>query len=148
MLKKYQMGFDPRGLFLFLIIMIPNFIWFLRPAPDDILRAESVTPALDTVSSVCQVLMIGALCAVRSRRRCKCAVMLFSACAVCCLFYFAGWGLYYAGIADAAVVLALTLFGGLPFILFAAGAGNLIALVLAVLFTACHVMHAAVNFII
>ena len=44
MLKKYKLG---------LIIMIPNFIWFAVPAPNDILRADSVTGAFDTLASVC-----------------------------------------------------------------------------------------------
>ena len=43
MLKKYKMGFDIWGLLLFIIIMIPNFIWFAVPAPNDILRADSIT---------------------------------------------------------------------------------------------------------
>lgn len=39
-LKKYTLGFDIWGLIIFLIIMIPNFIWFAVPAPNDILRAD------------------------------------------------------------------------------------------------------------
>ncbi len=34
MLKKYKIGFDIWGALLFLIIMIPNFIWFVIPAPN------------------------------------------------------------------------------------------------------------------
>lgn len=40
MLKKYEFGFDVGCLLLFLIIMIPNFIWFAAPAPNDVLRME------------------------------------------------------------------------------------------------------------
>ena len=47
MLKKYKLSFDIWGLLLFLIIMIPNFIWFLYPAPNDVLRADSVTGGID-----------------------------------------------------------------------------------------------------
>ena len=60
MIKKYKIGFEFWGVLLFLIIMIPNFIWFAVPAPNDILRADSITKAVDTVGSVCQVLMITA----------------------------------------------------------------------------------------
>ena len=42
---------------MFIIIMIPNFIWFAVPAPNDILRADSITKAVDTAGSACQVLM-------------------------------------------------------------------------------------------
>lgn len=43
MIKKYKIGFDIWGLIIFIIIMIPNFIWFAVPAPNDILRGESIT---------------------------------------------------------------------------------------------------------
>lgn len=57
MFKKYKIGFDIWGLLLFLIIMIPTFIWFAVPAPNDILRVDSITKAVDTSGSICQVLM-------------------------------------------------------------------------------------------
>lgn len=50
--RKYRVGFDFRGLILFLIIMIPNFIWFIVPAPNDILRNDSLTPHIDMIASV------------------------------------------------------------------------------------------------
>ena len=53
--ENYKFGFDSWGLILFLVIMIPNFIWFAVPAPNDILRAESVTKVVDANGSVCQV---------------------------------------------------------------------------------------------
>lgn len=36
-LKKYKLSFDIWGLLLFLIIMIPDFVWFSVPAPNDVL---------------------------------------------------------------------------------------------------------------
>lgn len=58
MLKRYKLSFEICGLLLFLIVMIPNFIWFAIPAPNDILRTKSITETVDTVASVCQILMI------------------------------------------------------------------------------------------
>ena len=69
MLKKYKIGFDIWGLILFLVIMIPNFIWFAVPAPNDILRVESVTKVADAIGSVSQVLMVFALCVFIHRDR-------------------------------------------------------------------------------
>lgn len=43
MIKKYRIGFDIWGLIIFIIIMVPNFIWFVVPAPNDIFRGESIT---------------------------------------------------------------------------------------------------------
>ena len=45
--EKYRFGFEFWGLLLFLIIMIPNFIWFAVPVVNDVLRVESVTPVAD-----------------------------------------------------------------------------------------------------
>ncbi len=56
MLKKYRLGFDGWGLLLFLVIMSPNFVWFAVPAPKDVLRAASVTAALDAFASVYHLL--------------------------------------------------------------------------------------------
>ncbi|MDY6327685.1 MAG: hypothetical protein SPL47_10310 [Bacteroidales bacterium] len=32
-LQNYRFGFDPWGLILFLLVMLPNFIWLLRFLP-------------------------------------------------------------------------------------------------------------------
>lgn len=63
-LKQYRFGFDPWGLLLFLLVMLPNFIWFAVPASNDILRADSVTPVVDVIGSVFQVLTVACLCFV------------------------------------------------------------------------------------
>lgn len=55
-INKYKIGFDIFGLILFLLIMIPNIIWFSIPAPNDILRNESITPVIDTVNCSMHVL--------------------------------------------------------------------------------------------
>ena len=62
LLKKYRFGFDVWALVLFFIIMMPNFIWFAVPAPNDILRGESITKTVDEIASICQVLMVMSLC--------------------------------------------------------------------------------------
>ncbi len=71
LLKPYRFGFDIWGLFLFLLVMLPNFIWFGIPVPNDVLRTESMTPITDTIASVCQVLMLACLCFVINERRGK-----------------------------------------------------------------------------
>ncbi len=78
MLKKYKLSFDIWGLLLFLIVMIPNFIWFAVPAPNDILRADSITGTIDTAASVCQVLMVAALCVFRNVESKRLAFLFFA----------------------------------------------------------------------
>ena len=67
MLKKYRIGFDIFGLLLFLLIIIPNFIWFAVPAPNDVLRVESITPIIDGIGSVSQVVFIATLCILKRK---------------------------------------------------------------------------------
>ncbi|MDR0861421.1 MAG: hypothetical protein LBN30_01380 [Oscillospiraceae bacterium] len=149
MLKKYKIGFDIWGLVLFLIIMIPNFIWFTVPAPKDILRAESVTMALDTIASICQVLMIIALCFFLNRKRKRLAFTPpVIAMIICCLLYFMSWGFYYIGITNALVVLGLTVPPCLAFLSFAIDRKNMIAAVPIIIFTVCHLIYGIVNYIV
>ena len=147
--KNYKLGFDPWGLALFLAIMLPNFLWFAFPAPNDVLRSESVTPLVDTIAQVFQVIMAAALCAVRNiawdkpmKRR------YWAGTAACLLLYFAGWAVYYAGIASAAVILDLCLAPCGTFLFFALARKNGAALASAGGFTVCHLVFAIVNFLI
>lgn len=136
MLKRYKLGFEVYGLLLFLIVMIPNFIWFAIPAPNDILRAESITETVDTAASVCQILMIAALCIFRNRESKKlCITPLIIMEAVCYILYVASWIAYYNGITNAIVILGLTIPPCLTFLLFAIDRKNGIALIPILIFT-------------
>lgn len=147
--KKYRFGFDISGLLIFLTVMLPNFIWLAVPAPNDILRSESITSVVDTIGSVCQVLLVGALCFVINKDRSKLrlsALIIFSL--ICIAIYFVGWIVYYNGIVSALVILSLMLPPCLAFIFFALDRKNLIAVVSAVCFTVCHLIYGTVNFIL
>ncbi len=145
---KYKFGFDVSGLILFLLVMLPNFIWFAVPAPYDVLRAESVTPVVDIVASVCQVLTVVCLCFVIHKERGKLRFSpLVIATMVCVIVYYIGWLLYYTGIVNVWVILLLTILPCLAFILFAADRKNLPAVVFATAFAVCHLIFAVVNYI-
>lgn len=149
MLKKYKLSFEVWGLLLFLIIMIPNFIWFAIPTPNDILRANSITETIDTVASVCQVLMIAALCIVRNQESKKLCVTPFIIVVIgCCLLYFTNWIIYYAGIVNVIVILGLTILPCLVFLFFAIDRKNGVAIIPISIFTICHLIYGVVNFII
>jgi hypothetical protein len=110
MAKKYKLGFDIGALLLFVAVMIPNFIWSALPAPNDILRAESVTKTIDAIASVCQALMLAALCFIQDRERKKLSVSpLLIATGLCCLLYYISWLAYYRGLAGAIVILGVHL---------------------------------------
>ena len=145
--SRYRFGFDIWGLLLFLLVMAPNFIWFAFPAPDDILRTESVTPVVDILGSVFQVLTVACLCFVIHKERSKFRFSPLVVATIACLAtYYIGWLLYYAGITAPWVILLLTLPPCLAFILFAIGRKNLPAVVSVVGFTVCHCIFGVVNF--
>ena len=147
-LKNYRPGFDPWGLGLFLLIMLPNFVWFTFPALNDILRAESVTPLIDAIAQVFQIIMTAALCAVINVTLDKPMKRGHRAgTAVCVALYFAGWAAYYAGITNPAVILDLCLAPCGAFLLWALARRNAPALISGAAFTVCHLVSTAINFI-
>ena len=149
MLKKYRLGFDISGLVIFLIIMLPNFIWFTVPAPNDILRQESMTPIVDIIGSVCQILFVASLCIVinKERNSIRVSPLLISS-AFCIGLYFLGWVLYYNGIVNPMVMICLTLPPCIAFIFFALDRKNIIAFIPTACFTICHLIYGTVNFIL
>lgn len=138
---KYRFGFDILGLLLFLVIMIPNFIWFAVPAPNDILRELSDT-WIDAVSSVFQVLMVAALCIVKNK---ECEKIRFTswiaAMLICCILYFVCWIFYYMGTVNDHVVLGMTLPPCLAFLSYEIDRKNVIAVVPTCFFTVCHLLR-------
>ncbi|MBP5556488.1 MAG: hypothetical protein J6X65_02105 [Bacteroidales bacterium] len=146
--SRYRFGFDIWGLLLFLLVMLPNFIWFAVPAPDDILRTESVTPVVDIIGSVFQVLTVACLCFVICKERSKFRFSPLVVATVACLAaYYIGWARYYADITALWVILLLTLPPCLAFILFAIDRKNLPAVVSAASFTVCHCIFGVVNYL-
>lgn len=149
MLKHYRFGFDFWGLLLFMLVMLPNFIWFAVPAPNDILRAESVTPVVDVIASICQVLTVACLCFLINEERSKLRFSpLVIAAVICVVVYYLGWALYYSGITNSWVILLLTLPPCLSFILFAADRKNLPAVLFASVFAVGHLVFGVVNFVV
>jgi len=148
-LKDHKIGFDPWGLALFVVIMLPNFVWSAFPAPNDILRAASTTPLVDAIAQVLQIVMVAALCAVVNVTRDKPMDRGYRAGIVLCLvLYFTGWIAYYVGAATSAVILDLCLAPCGAFLLFALARKNVAALVSAGGFTICHSISSVVNFIL
>ncbi len=149
MLRKYKIGFDCTGLILFLIIMIPNFIWFGIPAPDDILRIKSATETVDMIGSVFQVLMVISLCAVVNKDRTELKVSgILIGCGVCILLYYLCWFCYYMGKTGIIVLSGLAVFPCAAFLLYSIDRKNMIAGLCTGVFTICHLIYAIVNFAI
>ena len=149
MLKKYKIGFDYWGLLLFFVIMIPNFIWFAVPAPNDVLRADSVTPIVDGIGSFCQVTFIAAICILKRKdvKAVRFSKLVITALLLVAVYYL-GWILYYRGIVNPIVIMLLTLPPCLSFILYTIDRKNMIATIPTVIFTICHIIYGVANFIL
>ncbi len=147
--KKYKFGFDVWGLVVFLLIMIPNFIWFGVSAPNDVLRNTSGTPTIDLIAQIFQVILVASLCVLKNddkevpvgRINKKLLSLLL-------IFYYVGWVFYYCGFAYSFVILDLCIAPCLFFICFSISRRNCVALISAVIFMICHVVYGLVNFIL
>lgn len=147
--RNYKIGFDIWGLILFLIIMIPNFIWFAVPARNDVLRNQSVTPVADMIASVFQVMMVAALCMIINKLCQKpMKKILFAGIVMLTILYLVSWGAYYAGITHSIVILDLCIAPCLALILFSIARKNAIALIAAGVFMLCHAWYGVVNFVV
>lgn len=146
--EKYTMGFEPWALCLFAAIMLLNILWGFFPAPNDVLRVESVTPTIDMVGTICQAAMVFCLCLIcRTDRKPLRLCGYVWAALVCVFVYWLCWGCYYLALVHPMVLLSMTLVPCAAFILFALERRNGIALVPAVAFTLCHVCFAFANFL-
>lgn len=141
--KQYRFGFDIWTLVLFMAVMTPTIIWAFVSAPNDILRTESATPAVDTIASILQFMAVASLCAVINKEAGKVRLSpLVILPALCVLIYYAGWVVYYCGISAPRVILMMTVPPCLALILYAADRKNLPAAILASGFAICHLIFA------
>ena len=148
-IRKYKIGFDIWGLLLFLIIMIPNFIWFAVPTSNDILRNESLTPMIDMIASIFQVIMVISLCIIKNKQCQKSMEKTwFKWIVIAIIIYFVGWILYYIGIVNSVIILDLCIAPCVAFIIFSINRKNIIALIASLIFMICHVLYGIMNFIV
>ena len=139
-----QWQFNIYGLLLFATIMLPNIIWFLVPAKNDILRTTSATPIIDIIASIFQVIMVIGLCFVK-KKHCRKYDLLSI---ICIAAYFACWIFYYCAIVNSALILGLCLFPCLAFIFYEIRIKNYFALMPTIIFTILHLIFGIKNFLI
>ena len=148
-IRKYKIGFDVLGLLLFLIIMTPNFIWFAVPTSNDILRNESLTPMIDMIASIFQVIMVISLCIIKNKQCQKSMEKTwFKWIVIAIIIYFVGWILYYLGIVNSVIILDLCIAPCVAFIILSIDRKNIIALIASIIFMICHVLYGIMNFIV
>ena len=144
---NYRIGIEWWGLILFLVVMIPNIIWFKVPAPNDIMRQESRTPRVDKFMTVFQAMLIITLILLKNVKAVSVHPAYIVLIGLSLISYYTGWIIYYRGISNAFIHIVLADAPCLAFILFAVLKKNLPALTSGVLFTATHTYFAVVNFV-
>ena len=138
-----KLKFNVYGLLLFLIIMLPNIIWLIIPAKNDILKNESITPQIDTIASVFQIIMVICLC-FSNRKHCN---KFNLPTLICVALYFVCWIFYYCTITNIAVILGLCVFPCLSFIFYEIKIKNWIAFIPTVIFSVLHLSYGIINYI-
>lgn len=134
--------FNIYGVLLFILTMIPNFIWFMIKAPNDILRIESITPTIDLIASVFQVIMVICLCFSKDKNN-KIGISSF----INLILYFVCWILYYLGIVNSIVIIGLCLLPCLSLLIYEIKIKNWVAIIPTVVFTILHLLYGIINFI-
>lgn len=147
---SYKFGFDYRVLILFAVIMIPNIIWFIIPAPNDVLRIESVIPTIDMIASISQVTMLIILIFVLNRnfKEFEFKNPLVLLCTIVTALYLLSWVLYYLGISTNVVILVMMILPCLAFIFYGIYVQNYISLIPSSIFLVSHFIFGLVNFVL
>lgn len=88
---------------------IQNIVWALVPAKNDYLRTESVTPIIDLIGSIFQVIFIATLCFIVPKEKSKNKTLLIGSWC-CIIFYLIIWIFYYMGIGNIiSIILSLSI---------------------------------------
>lgn len=146
--NRYKFGFDFLAIIHIFFIMIPNIVWALVPAKNDYLRTESVTPIIDLIGSIFQVIFIATLCFIVPKDKSKNKTLLITSWC-CIIFYLIIWILYYRGIGNIiSIILSLSIAPCMAFMFYELGVKNYLAIFPTAVFTICHIIFAVVNFMI
>ena len=140
-IKNYRLGFEFCGFILSLAMLLPSLIWTFVPAPNDILRSTDAILSLGIACGILRALtMLSSMFVINldcnEPRFNVAAILIFSFGIV----YYAGWFLYYAGLA---CVVALSFISVPPVIMFIAlsvDRKNFLSLALSVSFAVVHLI--------
>lgn len=146
--NRYKFGFDFLAIIPIFFIMIPNIVWALVPAKNDYLRTESVTPIIDLIGSIFQVIFIATLCFIVPKDKSKNKTLLIGSWC-CIIFYLIIWIFYYMGIGNIiSIILSLSIAPCVAFMFYELGVKNYLAIFPTAVFTICHIIFSVVNFMI
>lgn len=146
--SNYKLGFDKSGFILFLVILIPNFLWLIFPIPNDVLREETVTIQLDVVATIVQVFLIGSLCfLIPVDRTTQMNKSINTSIVVLLVFYYLSWIAYFSGFQNLIIIIYLALVPSIALLAFAIARMNFPAIIFASIFLITHTTSSIINYI-
>jgi len=140
-IKNYRLGFEFCGFILTIAILLPTLIWTTVPAPHDVLRSAVTTTPLGIAAIVLRSLTMLASMFVVNRESGEPyfnveALLIFSFGAI----YYAGWFLYYAGLACVVALVFIAVAPVVMFVSLAVDRKNMFSLTLSIAFAALHLV--------
>lgn len=148
-MKNYHYQLDLWAITLFVVVMVPNVIWGIYSAPNDVLHVDSVTPITDIIGSISQVLMLMSLMLLSRKdrpqtmaRKCK-----FTAIGMLVL-YMGAWISHFFGYTPKSFIVAMAILPCLFFGAFSIGRRNWLSLGFCLIFSICHILFAIENYIL
>lgn len=147
---KYKFGFSIRGFLSFILAMIPNIIWMIIPPANDILAQNSASqPVFDIILNISQWVMIAALIILinKTTKDNKRGRLFVGLAVLCLMIYYISWILYYTGIVNPWMLVAMAIFPTLYFIFVEFWIKNYIALMPSIIFGIIHTVITYSNYL-
>ncbi|MDD7794286.1 hypothetical protein [Clostridium sp. 'White wine YQ'] len=137
---NYYFGFSFYGLIIFLLPMIPNLFYFIRPVPYTLGNNENKHVMLDIIENICRVLFFSMLILVVSRQAIEVHSTYIILIAIMLLLYDVFWGFFFIGKVNLIIILGLAIFPVAYFILAEIWLYNYFAIIPTGLFGIVHVL--------
>ena len=149
-MKNYKLGFSLKGFTAFMLIMIPNVIWMIKPPVYNPIAGNSIPyPIFDLVANVSQTIMIALLIILIPKKtgKGKAIKINFSLASFCLVGYFIAWISYYNGISFPWLYVSMAVLPSVFFISIDLWLNNYIAVVPSIVFGITHVAFTCHNFL-
>lgn len=146
--KNYKLGFDWRGLLMFLAFIGPFLIWIALPKLKPI-EIKSNTPINDIFEIVFNVLLVISITFIINKEaKLKTKKIYLYASLAPKLMYFISWGVAYFGVYHIVNALIICIIPSLDFLIFSLTRKNLPAFIFAAGFTICSTIFTVYNILI
>lgn len=149
-MKNYKFGFSIRGFLAFVLVMIPNIIWMVKPPVNDVLaKNSSIYPALDMTGHISQAIMLAILFLIINKDKTTNGKVksCISLAILCLIGYYISWGFYYLGMVDSWLLIVMAFLPSVFFIFVEIWLKNYIAIIPSIVFVIAHIAITCSNYL-